>query len=332
MTQPTVALTGGTGFLGRYCAVALAAAGWRIRLLVRRDPTHTLLDGVPVELVQGDLADDAALSRLVRGAQAVVHAAGAVRATSAAAFRATNTDGTGRLAVVVGREAPDCRFVHISSQAARCPELSPYAASKRAGEAAVQAALGGHAWAILRPCVIYGPWDASSMSLLRLASQPFVPVPRAPEPRIAMVHVRDVARAVLAFCDGGPVGRVFEVCDGAPDGHAWRDVVRLAGPGRAPPFVPLPDAVLLAAGGLTDLWSALARRPMIFGRGKAREILHRDWRPDPALRPPAPLWQPRIELSDGLRETRAWWRGERLSDGSQPSMPRPEPVHPGRLR
>ncbi len=38
MTKPVVALTGATGFIGRRLAPMLAADGWRVRLLLRRDP------------------------------------------------------------------------------------------------------------------------------------------------------------------------------------------------------------------------------------------------------------------------------------------------------
>ena len=91
-----------------------------------------------------------------------------------------------------------------------------------------------------------------------------------------------------------------------PDGHAWRDVVRLVAP--AARFVSVPDWLMLAAGGTSDAWSAVSRQPVLFGRGKAREILHRDWRPDPKLRVPAQIWAPCVGLADGLRDTLAWQR------------------------
>ncbi len=308
MTARIAALTGGTGFLGRYCAAALARAGWQVRMLVRRDPTHPLLAGIDPQVVLGDLADEAALGRLVRGASAVVHAAGAIKAIDAATFQSTNVAAAGRLARLVGSLEPACRFIHISSQAARCPGLSPYAASKWAGEEAVRAELGGTPWVIVRPSVVYGPWDQASAALLRLANGLLVPVPDEPEPRLAMVHAHDVARAVAAFCAGGGQGRTFEICDASPDGHAWRDILRLASPGRAPRFVAVPDRLFAVAGAGADGWSALTGRPSLFGRGKAREILHRDWRPDPELRPPADVWTARIGLAEGLRDTLAWWR------------------------
>ena len=300
------AVTGGTGFLGRACVAALAASGWRVRLLVRRAPAHPQLSGIPVELVWGDLADERALARLLEGASVVVHAAGASTARDGGAFPATNGDGRRRVAEAA-RQATGCRFVHISSQVARAPGLSPYAASKRDGERALVSTLGSAGeWVILRPCVVYGPWDAATESLLRVAAGYAVPLPRAPALRLAMVHVDDVAGAVSAFCTatlpGTAAERVFEVCDAAPDGHDWRDVVRLAAP-RAPRFIGVPDGLMLAAGAVSDVWAAATRQPRLFGRGKAREILHRDWRPDPDLRVPEAIWAPRIGLAEGLQAT-----------------------------
>jgi len=303
------AVTGGTGFLGRHVVAALAGAGWQVRLLARRDPDPPCPPGV--ELVRGDLADGAALSRLVRGAGAVVHAAGLVKARGRREFLAVNRDGAARLAEALAREAPGARFVLVSSQAARCPELSPYAESKRAGEDAAVAALGAASWVVLRPCVIYGPWDREGLALLRLAGGRVVPCPR-PEPRIAMVHVRDAAAAVVALCGGGPSNATVEIGDGRADGYGWGELMREAGRalGRTPRLVAVPDLVFHAAGAAGDGIAAASGRAAMFGRGKAREFLHRDWSGDTARRLPATLWAPRVDLRAGLAETVAWWRSE----------------------
>jgi nucleoside-diphosphate-sugar epimerase len=319
MTAPLAAVTGGTGFLGRYLVAALAAEGWRVRLLARRDPVHPLLEGVPMEVVLGDLDDPAALARLVRGAGAVVHAAGLTKAASRAVFLSVNRDGAARVAEAVARgAAPGARCVLVSSQAARQPELSAYAASKRAGEDAFCAALGADAsWVVVRPCVIYGPWDREGLALLRLARGRFAPVPVAPEPRIAMVHARDAAAAIAALCRAGaPRREVFEITDGEPRGYAWSHVIRLAGRlihGREPRLVPVPDGLMIAAGRAADAWAALGGRRSIFGHGKSMEILHRDWSPDPARALPAAVWAPGIGLEAGLRETIGWWMASRAA-------------------
>ena len=320
MIGPVAAVTGGTGFFGRYVAAGLARAGWHVRLLARRDPVHPLLADVPFELVPGDLRDPEALSRLVQGADAVVHAAGLVKAPNLHEFMAVNRDGAGRLASIVAREAPAARFILVSSLAAREPGLSSYAASKRAGEIAAVAALGSTPWVILRPCVIYGPWDYEGMTFLCQAQRRLVTIPAAPEPRIAMIHARDAAALVVALCQavgvtaGTRYSRVtFELSDSRPDGYRWSEILQQAGVafGRTPRFVPVPDLLFTAAGAAAGGWARATGRPSVFGRGKVREILYRDWAVDRHLQPPGSLWMPKIELAGGLDETIAWWQALR---------------------
>ena len=315
MTRPIAAVTGGTGFLGRYVIAALIADGWQVRLLTRQGPGHPLLAGFALDLVPGDLGDEQALTRLVQGASAVLHVAGIVKALRAREFFAVNRDGTGRLAAAVARSAPRARFVLVSSQAARSPGLSAYAASKRAGEAAMMSALTTTPWTILRPCVVYGPWDTEGIALLRLVQRRIVPVPVAPEPCIAMIHARDAAAAIVASCHPGTSGAIYEISDACQRGYAWREFAQIAAAslGRVPRFLPLPDPVVLAAGAAADGWAAISRHAAMFGRGKAREILQRDWSTDAALQMPRDVWTPSIDLPEGLRETVAWWRSEQAA-------------------
>ena len=130
-----------------------------------------------------------------------------------------------------------------------------------------------------------------------------------------MVHAADLAAAVVALCEENAAvaaGSCFEITDARHAGYGWRELLHaVAGAaGLGPPrMVPMPDAVLLAAGGAAEAWAALTGRASLFGRGKAREILHRNWGSAPERQPPSALWTPRIELGSGLRETVAWWRG-----------------------
>lgn len=302
------AVTGGTGFVGRAVVRALAEAGWRVRLLARRDPAHPLLDGLRFETIRAGLGDPDALDALVRDADLVVHVAGLTKARRARDFLDINRDAAARLAGIAARRAPAARFVLISSQAARAPHLSAYAASKRQGEIATIDARGDTPWTVLRPSVVYGPWDLEGVALLSLARRIAVPVPRAPEPVLAMVHVRDLADAVVRLAAPTAPTGIFEITDSAADGHAWRRIVQLAGGGRGHLHLPVPDAVLIGAGAGGDLVAYATGRPRLFGRGKSREILHRDWRPDPGMRLSPEIWRPGISLEDGFTETLAWWR------------------------
>lgn len=308
--QRIAAVTGGTGFLGRHVVTALLRAGWQLRVLMRPDLFSPPETQPGIELVHGDLDDPAALARLVQDAAVVVHVAGLTKAPRPAEFMAINRDGTARLAGIARRQAPSARFVLVSSQAARVPSLSAYATSKRAAEDAVIAEFAGLDWIILRPCVIYGPGDREGLALARMVRRRLIPVSVAPEPRIAMIHARDAAAAIAVACAGGPSGAIFELCDGCLEGHDWREIIMLAAGllGQKPRIVPVPDGLILGAGSLSDLWGRLVARAPLFGRGKAREILHRDWRPDRTMQLPGDIWQPTIDLRTGLADTAAWWR------------------------
>lgn len=308
--RPVAALTGGTGFLGSAIARALTEAGWQVRLLVRAAPLHPQLEHLPLDLVLGDLADPAALARLVRGADIVIHGAGRVKARSATVFMAVNRDGARRVAEAVAAEPCEPRLLMISSLVARAPGLSGYAASKRAGEEAIASVLGHRPWTILRPCAIYGPWDREGLAMLRLASSRVAPAIAAPEPRIAMIHVRDAAAAVCALAAAPMEPRIFEISDARTDGYGWRELLARIGAalGRRPRPLPLPDTALLLAGRVSDGLAALRGEAAIFGTGKAREILHRDWSIDTARQISPEVWQPAIDLDSGMDETVAWWR------------------------
>ncbi|MBP8815987.1 MAG: NAD(P)H-binding protein, partial [Desulfobulbus sp.] len=66
----TVALTGATGFIGATLVRQLAAAGWRVRALVRPASLGRCPAGVEAEWIAGDLADTDSLHRLTRGVTA----------------------------------------------------------------------------------------------------------------------------------------------------------------------------------------------------------------------------------------------------------------------
>ncbi|MEM7544143.1 MAG: NAD-dependent epimerase/dehydratase family protein [Pseudomonadota bacterium] len=303
------ALTGGTGFLGRHTIRALADAGWRIRILTRSAPHLPELADVPIELIPGDLGDPTALRRLCTGADAVVHIAGLVKAPSRGAFMAANADGTAALVDAWQGVAAEADFTLVSSMAARAPDLSDYAASKRAGEAhLIAAAAPNHR--ILRPAAVYGANDSESLKVLKLANGPIQLMLNAPDARIAMIDARDAATMIAALVGTGAGGERYELTDANVDGHRWVDLAHAAAAalGRSPRPVRVPAFVLKAAGGIGGSLSALTGSPEMLTRGKVREILHPDWSGDPGAVVPASIAVPKIELPTGLTDMVAWAR------------------------
>ncbi|MBK1842668.1 SDR family NAD(P)-dependent oxidoreductase [Azospirillum sp. YIM B02556] len=304
------AVTGGTGFLGHAVVAALARRGWRVRLLVRRSAGHWPCPDQELELAFGDLADGGALRRLVRGADAVVHLAGLIKARAPADFLTVNRDGASRLAAAVAAAAPAARLVHVSSLAAREPDLSDYAASKRAGENAIRANCGSAPWVIVRPSAVYGPRDAETLAVFRGASGPVLPLLHGPDARVCLIHAEDAAAAVAALCADGPPSRIFELSDARRDGYSWRTVLDEAvrAVGGAPWIVRLPTPLVRLAGSAAGLAGRLAGRASILTPGKLREMLHPDWSSANDRQPPPAVWTPRIPLPEGFAGTVRWYR------------------------
>ena len=121
----TLAVTGGTGFVGTHLIRAARAEGYELRALTRgwRPPEEG------IDWVDGALDRTESLMKLCEGADAVIHVAGLINASSRAAFEAVNVTGTAHM-IDAARNGGVRRFIHVSSLAAREPELSEYGRSK----------------------------------------------------------------------------------------------------------------------------------------------------------------------------------------------------------
>jgi nucleoside-diphosphate-sugar epimerase len=308
----TVALTGATGFIGGALARRLQQAGVTVRALVR--PTADAGRLPPeVERITGALDDAESLARLVRGAGVVVHCAGVVRGSGPQDFDPVNVDGVARLAAAVSAARPSPRIVHLSSLAARHPELSPYAASKRAGEHALRAA---PAWTVLRPPVVYGPGDGELLPLLRVMARGLAPRLGPRDGRLSLVYVDDLAEAVVALLAREAPGGTFELHDGRPAGYAVEDIVRAVERwrGRRIVRVPVPAPLAGALARLNALGARLRGRAPMLTPGKVREMLHPAWTCDNTALTAATGWRPRVGLDEGLRRTLGGPAGARASE------------------
>ena len=295
-----LAITGGTGFVGRRLIALAVEAGHEVRALTRRVQASDQGVGWTV----GALDDGDALAGLVDGAEAVIHVAGVVNAPDRAGFAAGNIDGT-KAMLAAATAADVARFVHVSSLAAREPELSNYGWSKAEAERLVEAS--SLAWTIVRPPAVYGPGDLEMRDVFRAARLGLAFLP--PPGKISAIHVDDLARLLLAVAEGGKPRTVYE----ADDGHHWTHaqfgnaIGRAVGQRVLPMHLPAP---LLRLGAWID--------GLIRGNGakltpdRVGYLTHPDWTATPALRPPAALWAPQVALADGLADTARWYRAHGL--------------------
>lgn len=300
-----IALTGASGFVGRAVTPKLLDAGHAVRVLLRNP--RAAPQPAAVEVVEGDLSSATALQRLTQGCDVVLHVAGAIAGLTPADFMAANGEGTARL-VAAARVNGVKRFVYLSSLAAREPQLSAYAASKRAGEDAAQAVADAMQVLVLRPAAVYGEGDKATLPLLAALTSRVGVLPGTRGQRFSMIHVDDLAR-ICVEAVSSPITGVREVDDGA-DGYGWDNLIAISRALYGRPGVPvlLPQALAMAVGQGGDAVARLRGKPGMVSAAKMRELYFPNW---VAQGPGWPRANP-IPFAEGLPRTVAWYQAQGL--------------------
>ena len=236
-----IAITGGTGFVGRTLARLLVSEGHEVVLISRgvdqRDPTARELPGASFQPI--GLDDPAALARAFAGCDAVAHCAGINREFGGQTYRRVHVEGT-RHVVDAARQAGIKRIALLSFLRARPQCGSGYHESKWAAEEIVRAS--GLDYTVFKAGVIYGRGD----HMLDHLSHAFHTFPvfglvGFRDQLVRPTAVEDVANLLKAsLVDGALTGRTVAVT--GPEemtlGEAVRRVAHTVG--RRPLMFPLP--------------------------------------------------------------------------------------------
>jgi nucleoside-diphosphate-sugar epimerase len=293
-----LAITGGTGFVGSHLIDAALAAGHSVLALTRRPQERR----AGLTWIEGSLSDTTALRKLIDDSDAVIHVAGALKARGPEGFEQGNVAGT--LALLAAATAGGThRFVHVSSLAAREPQLSLYGASKAKAEQLVEES--GLDWVIVRPPAVYGPGDKETLDLFRMARGGRIYMP--PAGRLSLIHVDDLARLLVVLAEpNAPKKLVVEPDDGREGGWTHREFGDALGRAVGVPArtVSTPR-FLLAIGSRLDV--ILRRDRAKLTPDRVAYFCHPDWVAGPDRKPPLQLWQPAIPTNDGLRQTAHWY-------------------------
>jgi nucleoside-diphosphate-sugar epimerase len=299
--RPTLAVTGGTGFVGQHLLKTARAGGYEVRALTRRaQPSEE-----NITWVEGALDRSESLMELVAGADAVIHIAGLISAPNRAAFEAVNAGGTASI-IDAARKSAVRRFIHISSLAAREPELSDYGWSKAKSERLVAAS--GLDWTIIRPPAVYGPGDRETLELFKMARRGFFMLP--PSGNFSLIHVADLCRLILACIDHPDSSlQTYEPDDGREGGWEHRFFARTLGRllGKRATTMSVPRLAMRGASRLDRLFR---RDKAKLTPDRVRYFCHPDWVVTARHRPPESLWKPEIRTPTGLKATAQWYQKE----------------------
>ena len=240
----TVAVLGGSGFVGRHVCHALVQEGYRVRVATRdRERAKVELILLPtVDVSEVDIHDTGALGAFMRGADAAINLVGVLhQGNGNASFEQAHVELTRRVIAACRTERID-RLLHMSALNASPEGPSVYLRTK--GEAERLVRDSGLAWTVFRPSVIFGRGDRFLnlfAQVMRLA--PVVAL-ACPDARFQPVFVEDVARAFEASLeDIGSHGKSYDLC--GPRVYRLRDLVEFVGvaTGRRRPVIGLNDTL-----------------------------------------------------------------------------------------
>lgn len=312
-----VFVTGAAGFVGGNLVRALVAQGAEVVALSRTGKPSPYLSDLPVEWVQGDLADEGcSLEALMRGCRWVFHVA-ALYSTDparAADLYEVNVGGTKRVMAAAFRAGVE-RVVHTSTIGTigrradgRPPDedvpfnlwetASHYAKSKYLGEvAALEWVARGLPVVVVNPCAPVGPGDAKPTSTgQRILDFLHGRMPSYLEGGINFISVRDVAQGHILAARYGTPGERYIL--GHLDGNLRREeflhlLAKVSGQ-------PVPQEPRL---GWRARLSALWRPSSPSGPSRRPEALTADPR-----RAVGELGLPQTDLREAFGEAVAWFR------------------------
>ncbi len=323
----TTLVTGATGFVGSAVARLLLARGHDVRVLARKGSDRRNLEGLKVEIAEGDLNDRASLDRAARGCRALFHVAADYRlwAPRPQEMIATNVQGS-RNIILAAAEAGVARMVYTSSVAvlAKLPDGTPadedtpvsikdmigaYKTSKFLAEQEVRRLIAERALdcVIVNPSTPIGPRDIKPTPTGRVVVEAASGrMPAFVDTGLNIAHVDDVAEGHLLAFEKGRAGERYIL---GGENMTLREILAvIAGiVGRKPPTIALPHDLILPFAYLAELWAKhvsgkepfatvdglnQARKKMFFRHDKAAREL--GYKPRPA--------------AEALKDAVAWFK------------------------
>jgi nucleoside-diphosphate-sugar epimerase len=323
MSDARLLVTGATGMVGSRVAQRAIEQGYRVRALARPGSDRRLLQGLDLEIFEGDLGDHRCFPALVEGVDRVVHAGAHIGDWGPAQkYRAINVVALEHLLTALERAGQLRRFVHISSlgvyQArhhygsdeslpADPRGLDGYTRTKAEAEVVVKRHVAecGLPAVILRPGFIYGAGERYAIPrLIAKFESGVIKFIGDGKKVLNNVYVGNLVDAVLLALqrDDSVVGETYNIRDARLVTReeylmTVAEYLNKPRPGRVPLWL------ARAATPLMEAWARLrgATEPPLLTKATIKFMaLNLDFSIDKAVRQLG--YQPQVDFQEGIRE------------------------------
>lgn len=275
----TTLLTGASGFVGAAVLRHLLEAGHDIRALVRTSSDRRNLNGLNVDVIEGDMMDFASLQHAARGCKALFHVAADYRLWTRNPEEMIRTNVTGsRNVLVAAAEAGVTRMVYTSSVAVLGTKqdgppadentpvaledmIGPYKRSKFLAEKEIKKLIIKQKLPVIivNPSVPVGPRDIKPTPTGRMIAEAVAGhVPAYVNTGLNIAHVNDVAKGHLLAFNKGKIGERYIL---GGDNLTLREILSEIShlTGRKPPRLSLPHGLIIPLAYVAEAWALLRR-------------------------------------------------------------------------
>ena len=242
--ERTVAVFGGTGFLGRRVVRHLRRCGLSVRSASRhpdRGKGLFALDDPQLQSVEADIHDEQSVARVLAGAYGAVNAISLYVEHGTETFHSLHVECAQRLATQA-RQAGVERLVHVSGIGADVASPSRYVRKRGEGELAVRAAFADAL--LIRPAVMFGPDDSFLTTIITLLERlPIYPMFGRGLTRLQPAYVEDVAEAITRALQRTEKHPITFEC-GGPRVYSYEELLKAVAheAGLKPKLIPIPFA------------------------------------------------------------------------------------------
>ena len=242
--ERTVAVFGGTGFLGRRVVRHLRRCGLSVRSASRHPDWGKelfALDDPHLQSVEADIHDEQSVARVLAGAYGAVNAISLYVEHGTETFHSLHVECAQRLATQA-RQAGVERLVHVSGIGADVASPSRYVRKRGEGELAVRAAFADAL--LIRPAVMFGPDDLFLTTIITLLERlPIYPMFGRGLTRLQPAYVDDVAEAITRALQRTEKHPITFEC-GGPRVYSYEELLKAVAheAGLKPKLIPIPFA------------------------------------------------------------------------------------------